>query len=150
MCLRGVWLRPNQSTMDRFRAAFAALTSTTITMSRWTKRGHNQWQMDHQKAMDARSWAATRHEHTSFLDRWQNDEIYRASELAYGLRRGSSTSTTSLRLTSIMKLTASDYDMQAQQTSRTTVNDQITNHQQMPLSAFNELKAKVNLIFRCT
>ena len=161
MCLRGVWLRPNQSTMDRFRAAFAALTSTTITMSRWTKRGHNQWQMDHQKAMDARSWAATRHEYTSFLDRWQNDEIYRASELAHGW-----TETWVKHLDYISKidinmkhLTASDYDMKAHSTWEALiptnkqdfcVNDQITNHQQMPLSAFNELEAKAYLIFRCT
>ena len=88
MCLCGVWLRPNQSTMDRSSAAFASLKTpcyrTTIILSRGRKSGHNQWQMDHQKAMDARRGATKRHEYTSFLDRWQKDEIYQASQLAHG------------------------------------------------------------------
>ena len=76
ICLCGVWLRPNQSTMDRITAAFAALKTsyfrTTVILSRGRKSGHNQWQMNHQKAMDARRGATKRHEHTSLLDRWMN------------------------------------------------------------------------------
>ena len=53
MCLCGVWPRPNQSTIDRIRAALAALktpyNSTTVILSRGKNSGHNQWQMDHQK-----------------------------------------------------------------------------------------------------
>ena len=48
MCPCGVWLRPNQSTMDRIRAAMAVLRTphhcTTVILSRGRKRGHNQWQ----------------------------------------------------------------------------------------------------------
>ena len=50
MCLPGVWLRPNQDTMDRIRATSAALKSpyyrTAVTLSRGRKDGHNQWQMN--------------------------------------------------------------------------------------------------------
>ena len=88
MCLCGVWLRPNQSTMDRIRAAFAALKPpyhrTTAILSRGRKSGHNQWQMDHLKATDARREATKRNEYTSKLDRWQNDEKKQASHLVHG------------------------------------------------------------------
>ena len=61
MCQCGVWLRPNQSTMDRIRTAFAALKtpcySASVIISRGRKSGHNPWQQDHQKAMDARRGA---------------------------------------------------------------------------------------------
>ena len=54
MCQCGVWLRPNQSTMHRIRAALAALKDsyyrTTVFLSRGRKSGHNQWQKDHQKS----------------------------------------------------------------------------------------------------
>ena len=87
MCLCGVWLRPNQSTMDRIRTAVAALRTpfyrTTVILLRGRKIGHNQWQMDH-TATDARRGATKRHEYTSILDRWQKDEVYRASQLAHG------------------------------------------------------------------
>ena len=88
MCQCGVWLRPNQSTMERIRAAFAALKTpyfrTTAILSRG-KNGHNPWQTDHAKAMDARR-GATKNSRTftSFLHRWQNDEIYRASQVVHG------------------------------------------------------------------
>ena len=89
MCQCGVWRRPNQSTMDRIRTAFAALKTpncrTTVILSRGRKSGHNQWQVDHQEAMDARRGATKRHEYTSILDRWQNDERYRASWMVHGL-----------------------------------------------------------------
>ena len=88
MCPCGVWLRPNQSTTDQIRAAFAALKTlhyrTTVILSRGRKSGHNQWKMDHQKAMDASRGATKRHEYTSLRDRWQNDEMYRASRLVHG------------------------------------------------------------------
>ena len=53
MCQCGVWLRPNQSTMDRIRTAFAALKTlyfrASVMISRRERSGHNPWQMDHQK-----------------------------------------------------------------------------------------------------
>ena len=58
MCQCGVWLRPNQSTLDRIREAFAALRNpyyrTSEVISRGKKSGHNPWQQDHRKAMDAK------------------------------------------------------------------------------------------------
>ena len=51
MCQCGVWLRPNQSTMDGIRTAFAALKTlfyrTKDVISRGMKSGHNLWQKDH-------------------------------------------------------------------------------------------------------
>ena len=76
-----------------------------------------------------------------------------------GLKSGSSTSTTSPRLTSVMMhLTDSDYDVKAPSTWEASipknkqdhcVNDLTFNHQQILLSAFNKLKAKEYLRFRC-
>ena len=61
MCQCGVWLRPNQSTMERMRIAFAALQTpyfrTTAISSREKKSGHNPWETDHAKTMDARRGA---------------------------------------------------------------------------------------------
>ena len=83
-----VWLPPNQSTMERMRAAIAALKtpqySASVIISRRKKSGHNPWQMDHQKAMDAKRGVLRRAKDTSILDRWQNDEVYRASRLVHG------------------------------------------------------------------
>ena len=45
MCPCGVWLRPNQSTMDRIRTAFAAFKTpyyrASVIISRGKKSGHN-------------------------------------------------------------------------------------------------------------
>ena len=89
MCQCGVWLRPNQSMMERIRAALSALKTpyfrATATLSRGRKSGHNPWQTDHAKAMAARRGATKNcRKFTSILDRWQNDEIYRASQLVHG------------------------------------------------------------------
>ena len=87
MCQCGVWLRPNQSTLDRIGEAFAALKTpyyrTKDVISRGMKSGHIPWQKDHHKAMDARG-ELKRGKHTSLLDRWQNDEVHRASQVAIG------------------------------------------------------------------
>ena len=88
MCECGVWLRPNQSTMDRIRTAFAALKTpycrASVVISRGKKSGHNPWQMDHQKAIDAKRGARRRGKYTSILDRWKKDEVFRASKLVHG------------------------------------------------------------------
>ena len=88
MCRCGVWLRPNQSTMERTKQAFAALKTphyrASVIISRGKKSDHNPWQMDHQKAMDAKGVVQKRGKYTSRLDRWQLDEEDRASQLAIG------------------------------------------------------------------
>ena len=71
ICLCGIWLRPNQSTMD------------WRPFVKWEK-GHIWWQMDRLRAVDAKRGAAKRREYTSFMDRWKNDEIYWVSQLAHG------------------------------------------------------------------
>ena len=72
MCLCGVWIRPNQDTTDRIRATFAALKTpyyrTAITLSRGKKHGHNQWQIDHGEAVDAKKGARRRGNHSSFFE----------------------------------------------------------------------------------
>ena len=99
MFLCGVWLRPNQGTMDRIRAAFAALKTqyfcTTAILPRGSKSGHNPWQTDHAKAMDARRGATKQRCRTTKYTELRNWRTV-------GLRRWSSTSTTSPRLTSVM------------------------------------------------
>ena len=52
MCLGGVWLRPNQHTMNRIKARFEALITPyyrATLQSRGRKHGHNQWQKTMQK-----------------------------------------------------------------------------------------------------
>ena len=66
--------------MDRIRTAFAA----SVVISRGKKSGHNPWQQDHHKAMDAKRGVLKRSKYISILDRWQNDEVYRASHLLHG------------------------------------------------------------------
>ena len=165
MCQCGVWLRPHQSTMDRTRTACAALKTpyyrASIIFSRGMKSGHKPWQMDHQKDMDAKRGVLKRGQYSSFLDRLQKYEVYRALNwYTVGLKSGSSTSTTSQRLTSVMThLADRDYDMKAQSIWEASnpinkqdhcVNDLIIIDQKILLSAFNELKAKEYLIFHCT
>ena len=52
MCLGGVWLRPNQRTMNRIKARFEALIAPfyrATLQSRGRKHGHNQWHKTVQK-----------------------------------------------------------------------------------------------------
>ena len=118
MCQCGVWLRPNQSTLDRIREAFAALKTpyyrTRDVTTRGMKSGHNPWQKDHHKALDAKKGVQTRGKYTSKLDRWQKKTKYteRLNWCTDGLTCGSSASTTSPRLTSVMMhLTTSEIVM---------------------------------------
>ena len=162
MCPCVVWLRPNQSTTDRNRAAFDALKTlyyqTTVLLSRGRKGGQNQWQMDHQKAMDAKKRSTETRQIHLCIGPMAERYIELLNWRTVGLRRGPSTSTTSPRSTSVRKHPAdSDYAMKAYPTREVLipinkqdhcVNDQIINHQQTLLSAFNELKAKLYLMFR--
>ena len=83
MCQCGVWVRPNQSTMDRIRAALAALKNL-ITVPQFSCQEGERTDTTSgrtiiKNAMDARRGATKRHEYTSFLD-----EKYRAPQLAHG------------------------------------------------------------------
>ena len=88
MCQCGIWLRSNQSTLDRIRTAFAAgknfLLPCLSNRFKRKKSGRNPWQQDHHKSMDAKRGALKRGKYTSFMDRWQNDEVHRESQLAHG------------------------------------------------------------------
>ena len=87
MCLCGVWFRLNQDMMDRIKARFEALITTYYRAkfhSRGKRHGHNQWQKYHQKAADAKRGAKKRGDRPSIVSRWQNDEIFRASQVAIG------------------------------------------------------------------
>ena len=146
--------------MDRIRTAFAALKipcyRAWVIISRGKKSGHNPWQQDHQKAMDAKRGVLKRGKYTSILDRrcipsvsigtlldWRAGQVPRLHLQDWHI---------------MMHLTDSDYDMKAQSAWEASipinkqdhcVNDLIIKHQQMLLSAFNELKAKKYLRFQC-
>ena len=111
MCQCGVRLRPNQSTMDRIRTALAALkTTSTVILSRGRNSGHNQKQVDNQKAMGAKQNAANTP--LCWTDGKTTKHIEFLNWYTVGLKSVSSTSTTSPRLTSVtMHLTDSDYDL---------------------------------------
>ena len=104
--------------------------------------------MDHQKAMYQKEGALKRCKYTSTMDRWQNDEVYRESQLVHGWTEEwlKCFDYISRLISVVMHLTDSDYDMKAQSTCEASnptnkqdhcVNDLIKNHQQMHLSAFN-------------
>ena len=153
MCLCGVWLRPNQSTRHRIRVAFAALKTpyyrTAITLSSGKKSGHNQWQMDHLKAMDAKRGATQRRDDTSVLSRWQNDEIYRASHLAHGWTE---TYVKYLDCISQIDISREAPHRQQHRCESTLYMRGVDSNLQAEalLSAFNEIKENMYLQFRYT
>ena len=113
MCLCGVWLRPNQDTMNRIKASFEALMTPyyrATLQSRGRKHRQNQWHKDNAKAVDTKRGAKKRNDHPSTLSRWQNDEKSSFSGGdRVGLKLTSSTPTTSPRLTSsTTRLTAKE------------------------------------------
>ena len=149
MCRCGVWLRPNQSTLDRIRKALAALKTpycrASVVIPRRKKSGHNPLQQDPSQSHAETQQTKPDGRTTKFSEslEWHTD----------GLTSGSSTSTTSPRLTSvIMHLTDSDYDMKKRSIpihmQDLCVNDLTVDHQQMFSSPFNELKAKEYLTFQ--
>ena len=77
MCQCGKLLRPNESTLDRIRAAFEALKApyyrTAPIISRGKKFGHNPWQQDHHRARDALKGATKKDKYTPIWDRWQRE-----------------------------------------------------------------------------
>ena len=90
-----------------------------------------------------------------FLDRWQKDEVYRASQLAIGWTETFVKSLSDISGTSAtMHLTDNEYDITTLSigealiptNKQDCVVDLIIKHQHKLLSAFNNLKAKENLI----
>ena len=65
------------------RSIESPLLSSCTIFSRGKKCGPNPWQQDHHKARDALRGAMKMDKYTSIWDRWQNDEVYRASQLAH-------------------------------------------------------------------
>ena len=133
---------PNHTTFAAFKTPYY---STTVILSIGKKSGHNHWQMDHQKAMDAKKeeyWNAA-----NTLLYWTDGRTTKYTErlnwYTVGLTSGSSTSTTSPTLTSaMMHLTDSDYDVKTQSVWETSipinkqdhcVKNLFLNHQQMHL-----------------
>ena len=86
MCQSGKLLRPNKSTLDQIREAFEAFFApcyrTEPIISRGRTCGHNPWQQDHHRPRDTSKGATKKDKYTSIWDRWQRDEVYRASQLA--------------------------------------------------------------------
>ena len=72
---------PNQGSFCSFGNSLLPYPSKSVKRE---KSGHKQWQIDHPKAMDAKRGATKRRQDTSIMNRWRNDEIYRASLLAHG------------------------------------------------------------------
>ena len=111
--------------------------------------------------MDAKRGALKRGKYTSILDRWQNDEVYRESQLVHGWTEEwvkyfdyISKIDVSHDAPYRQRLRCGKHRLHErrrfQYTSRTTVSTTwLFNHQQILLSAFNELKAKEYLRFRC-
>ena len=76
------YVGPNQkSILQRSKTPYYR---ASIVISRGKKSGHNPWQLYHHNAMNAKRGALKRGKCTSKMDRWQNDEIYRASLLVHG------------------------------------------------------------------
>ena len=161
MCHCGVWLRPNQRTMDRIRTALAALNTPYCSASIIISRGKIKWSPPMATRSSNKSHGCIKKSKcTSILDRWQNDEVYRASQLVYGW-----TDAWVKYLDYISKIDIS-HDAPYRQRLRYEstvymrgvdpvnmqdhcVSDLIINHQQMLQSAFNELKEKEYLRFQC-
>ena len=81
MCQCGVWHRPNQSTMDRIRTACAALKTPYYRASvsfQEESKVVTTMATRSSKAINAKRRVLKRGK-----DRWQNDEVYRASQLVH-------------------------------------------------------------------
>ena len=149
------WLRPNQSTMDRIRSGFAALNTpdyrASVIISRGKKSGHNPWQMDHQKAVDAKRGATKPGE---YLYTGPMAERRSIPSFSIGTRLDRRVG----QVDYISKIDISHNAPNRQRLrneSRIHVRSVDSNKQAGPLcqrhgyesSAFNELKAKAYLIF---
>ena len=88
ICKGGKLMKPDQDVVNQTREAFEILKTphyrTSQIATRGRKCGPNPWQQHTTKLGDAMR-SATKGERalTSIWDRWQNDEIYRKSQLAH-------------------------------------------------------------------
>ena len=74
------YVGPNPSSI---RSIEPATLSYCTNHFKRKKCGHSPWQLDHHKARDALKSATKNEKYTSIWDRWQRDEVYRASQLAH-------------------------------------------------------------------
>ena len=164
MCQCGVWLRPNQSTMDRIRTAFAAFENSLLPFHSNPVKRKEKWSQPmadgSSKSHGCKKRSTETHKYTSTVDRWQNDEVYRASQLVHGWTEEwvkyldyiskidishDAPYRQRLRYESTIYMRGVDSNKQAGPLCQRPDY----HHQQMLLSAFNELKAKEYLIFQC-
>ena len=110
MCQCGVWLRPNQNTLDRIREAFTALKSPYFRTRDVIFSGHNPCQKDHHKAMDAKKRRTKTRQIHLYTGPMAKKTKYteRLRQRSDGRRRMSSTTITSPRLT--LHLSSNEYD----------------------------------------
>ena len=88
ICKCGKLMKPDQDVMNRIKEAFEILKApyyrTSQIVTRGSTCGPNPWQQHHRKARDSlRSATKGERAFRSIWDRWQNDEIYRKSQLAH-------------------------------------------------------------------
>ena len=89
-CKCGKLQRPNKNVMDRIKEAFEALKApyyrTSPIITRGSKCGPHPWQQHHHKVRNAfRSASKCDKNFSSIWDRWQQDEIYKKSQLSRNL-----------------------------------------------------------------
>ena len=107
MCQCGVWLRSNQSSMDRIRTAFAALKNSSLScLSNYFKR-KQKWSQPMTKRPSKSHGCKKRSTETRLIHQYSTDgKTTKFTEslnwYTVGLTSGSSTSTTSPILTSVM------------------------------------------------
>ena len=114
MCQCGVWLRPNQSTMERIRTASAALKTQYFPTT-----ANTSVNIIHGRQIIPKPWmheGEQRKTVANLPQYWTDGRTTRSTELlnwcTVGLRNTSSTSATSPRLTSVMMhLTTSEIVM---------------------------------------
>ena len=86
-CPRGACFMPSPEQKRKIKTHFEIMSvpfySAREGDSRGAKHGQTQWQYDHRKARDAKKRCAEERD-ISIVQRWQEDETYRASHTAHG------------------------------------------------------------------
>ena len=86
LCIEHVslqFLAPTWWRYDGFEALMTPYYRATF-QSRWRRHWHNNGNKTMQDAVDTKRGAKKRGDHPSMLGWWQNDEIFRASQVAIG------------------------------------------------------------------
>ena len=115
----GVWLRPNQRTMDRIRSAFCILENSLLPcLSNHFKKKENWSRPMATRSSKSHGFKKRSAETRQIPLLWTDGRTAKYAEslnwYTVGPKSGPSTSTTSPRLPSVMmRFTDSDYDMKA-------------------------------------